>query len=131
MRPFLLAILISIVCWAPLALAEGKPYNVNPFSWKAVGLDDRDLRLKGEGESTRARKAWRKVLRRINLMARKGELADMTPLRVELTWRGRKIVRVVYSHATAGPWPVFPKKGKRWAYDPVRQEPRCYPPSRD
>lgn len=129
MAKFFLPLLFVASC-VP-ALAADKPYNVHEYSWSARGLDDKSIKLEGKGEASRARKAWRAVRRHLNGLARRGDLEDWAPLLVEVKWRGRKFVRVIYSHKSNGPWPCFPKKGRRWAYDPISQEARCYPSSRD
>jgi len=126
MRPkFHVTILLGFLLLVPCAYA--KDYNVNPFSWKAVGIENEKLKFDGSGESTFGSAGFDEARDFLNGLARKGRLPDMAPFRVEVLWRGRKFVRVIHARKSKKPYDPTPwGKGGRWAYDPVWQKPKFY-----
>ncbi len=130
---YIIIILGFLLCTSMRA-EEGKrskPYNVNPYTWNAVGLENDKIKFSGQGEASSSRKSWNKVVAYINSLARSGKVSDMTPFRVEMTWRGRKFVRVLYSRKSKKTYDPVPGKRKYWVYDPADGRIECWRNSRD
>ena len=109
---------------------EKKSYNEHYFIWKASCKDTVIIRT---NKTTRFRKTWKIVRKKLNSMARAGKIRPNRLFRVELIWRGKKYIRYIVAHKTKGPWSILPDNKKSnpfnqfFRYGRYGRRPRCSP----
>lgn len=80
--------------------------NVHGFCWE-IATDDGTI-FKGSGESTRASKAWRQVIKAADQLAKDEEIKDGSTIKVTMHWRGKKYVRILkVCSEPRREWPIW------------------------